>query len=146
MKKIHFDNGVQRFSLNGGVLKFNPCDPNIYARFLEMGEKLESLEAELAKKAAAGPEGDNGQNILMLMAQADRQAKELLNWVFGGGNDFDKLLEGVNLMAVAENGRQVIENLLEVLEPILLDGAKKYTDDAVRTAREKAKQRRGGLQ
>ena len=146
MKKIHFDNGVQQFSINGGILKFNPSDPNVYARFLEMGEKMETLEAELAEKAAAGTEDEGSRKVLELMAQADRQAKELLNWVFGGDNDFDKLLEGVNLMAVAENGRQVIENLLEVLEPILLDGAKKYTEDVVRTAREKAQMRHGGQQ
>ena len=142
MKKIQFDNGVQRFSINGGVLKFNPSDPNVYARFLEMEEKMQALEAELVKSAGAADAGS--REILALMAQADRKAKQLLNWVFGGDNDFDKLLEGVNLMAVAENNRQVIENLLEVLEPILLDGAKKYTRDAVRAAREKAQLRSGG--
>lgn len=141
MKKIHFDNGVQRFSINGGVLKFNPSDPNVYARFLEMGEKMEQLEQELAKSAAESVAGS--RDVLSLLAQADCKAKQLLNWVFGGDNDFDQLLEGVNLMAVADNGRQVIENLLEALEPILTQGAKKYADDAVRAAREKAQLRSG---
>ena len=45
MEKIQFYSGVQSFRINGGeILRFNPADPNIYARFLEAGEKISTLQ------------------------------------------------------------------------------------------------------
>ena len=65
-----------------------------------------------------------GMDVLQLMADADRKMKEILNWVFGSGNDFHKLLEDINLLAVAENGERVVTNLFAALEPVLVEGAK----------------------
>ena len=50
--------------------------------------------------------------------------KAILNWVFGGSNDFQKLLVGINLLAVAEKGERVVTNLFAALEPVLIEGAK----------------------
>lgn len=69
--------------------------------------------------------------------------KQLLNWIFGGDNDFHKLLDGVNLLAVADNGERVITNLLQALEPVLLEGAKRCADQQAKAAVEKANARRG---
>ena len=42
MEKIQFDSGVRSYRINGGgILRFNPGDPNLYSRFLEAGEKLQ---------------------------------------------------------------------------------------------------------
>ena len=50
MEKIQFDSGVRSYRINGGqVLRFNPGDPNLYARFLDSLEELTALEAELTK-------------------------------------------------------------------------------------------------
>ena len=47
MEKIKFDSGVQEFRINGsGVLRFNPGDPNVFARFMESAKKMEELEKE----------------------------------------------------------------------------------------------------
>ena len=41
MEKISFDSGVKSYKINGtGVLRFNPGDPNVYARFLQAADKL----------------------------------------------------------------------------------------------------------
>ena len=118
MEKIQFDSGVRAYRINGGgVLRFNPGDPNLYARFLEAVTKLQAVEAELTEQT----DGD----ILKLMARTDEKMKDILNWVFGADNDFHKLLNGVNLLAVADNGRRVVTNLFEALEPVLLEGAKR---------------------
>lgn len=59
------------------------------------------------------------------MAQADKRMKEILTGVFGSENDFDKILCGVNVMAVCGNGERAITNLLNVLTPIIQDGAER---------------------
>ena len=77
-----------------------------------------------ANDAQQQAEAMQGQEILKLMGTADEKMKGILNWVFGGSNDFHKLLEGINLLAVAENGERVVTNLFEALEPVLVEGAK----------------------
>ena len=43
MQKIQFDAGQRSYRINGaGTLRFNPCDPNVYSRFLEAVEKLQA--------------------------------------------------------------------------------------------------------
>lgn len=121
MKKIKLDTGVTEVALGEGTLRFHPADPNLYVRFQEAVEKLQAVEAELVEKA----NGAGGETVARLLADADRQMKELLGWVFGPGNDFDALLGGVNLLAVASNGERVVTNLFAALEPILVEGAKK---------------------
>lgn len=121
MEKIQFDVGQRSYRINGGgILRFNPSDPNLYRRFMEAVEKLQAVETELTQQAEAAQD----QEILKLMGDADEKMKSILNWVFGGSNDFHKLLEGINLLAVAENGERVVTNLFTALEPVLMEGAK----------------------
>lgn len=145
MENIQLDSGIKAYHIqNGGVLRFNPSDPNVYGRFLEAADKIKDLEEQLVEQAKQMEQHDGGA-MVQLMVSADKQIKEILNWVFGCGNDFDKILGGVNLLAVADNGQQVIGNLLSALEPILVNGAQRYakekTDEAVR----KAEARRAGV-
>ena len=140
MKNIQFDAGVEEFGLGGGVLRFNPGDPNLYARFLDTGEKIKALEKSLVEKASAcdgAPE-----ELIRLMQQADTEMKQHLNHVFGEGNDFEKLLQGVNLLAVANNGERVVTNLFAALEPILVQGAQRCAGEKKAAAVAKAKARR----
>ena len=142
MEKLQFDSGVKSYRINGGgVLRFHPGAPNLYSRFLEAVEKFKLLEQELSGKCSG--EAALGADILRFLEEADSKMKQLLNWIFGGDNDFHKLLDGVNLLAVTDNGERVITNLLQALEPVLLEGAKRCADQQAKTAVEKAKNRRG---
>lgn len=142
MEKLQFDSGIKEYKINGtGVLRFNPGDPNLYARFLEAGDKLLQVEKDMTARAS-GLQPDSGSEMLQLMAEADKQMKQVLNWVFGAGNDFDKILGGVNLLAVANNGQRVVTNLLNALQPILLEGAERCAREKVDDAVKKARQRR----
>ena len=137
MENIQFDSGVRSFAIkDGGVLRFNPSDPNVYGRFLDAAEKIKALEKDLVEQAKSAEE--SGSAVVRLMVEADKKIKEILGWVFGSENDFEQILGGVNLMAVADNGQQVIANLLQALEPILVAGAQRYaklmTDQAVQAA------------
>lgn len=121
MEKLIFDGGLREYELGRGVLRFNPLDPNVYERFAEATKKLVDLEADMVKDAQAAE--NNGLTALRKLREADKKAKDILNYVFGGDNDFDYMLSGVNVMAVASNGERVITNLLEALTPILEKGA-----------------------
>lgn len=140
MENLTFDAGVREYKINGmGVLRFNPSDPNLYARFLEAADKMQQVEQQLAEQAGAAA---SGAGAIQLLARADRQMKEILGWVFGNGNDFDKILGGVSLMAVAGNGERMLTNLLALLQPIVLEGAERCAKEAVGAALEKADARR----
>ena len=140
MEKIQFDSGVKSYKLGAGVLKFNPGDPNVYARFLEAVDKLKALEQEMVKQAQAV--GQDGGALVALMQDADRKMKDTLNWVFGSGNDFDAMLGGVNLLAVAQNGERVATNLFTALEPVMVAGAESCAAGKAAQAVEQAKRRR----
>ena len=125
MEKISFDSGVKSYKINGtGVLRFNPGDPNVYARFLQAADKLQDVETALVEEAKKLPEAD-GAGVVQLLNRADKEMKQVLSWVFGEWNDFDKILGGVNLLAVADNGQRVVTNLLEALQPVLVEGAER---------------------
>ena len=133
MQIIEFDDGMRGYRINnGGVLRFNPADPNIYTRFMQLDEKMEQLQQQLK----------GIQDIAQQMSAADRGMKQMLGWVFGEHNDFDALLGGVSLLAVACNGKRVLTNLLEALEPLLLEGAESCVADLADQAAEHAAARR----
>lgn len=144
MNKIIFDSGIQEYKLNGnGVLRFNPGDPNLYARFLEAVDKIRLMEQELV--AQAQNTENTGEKAVLLLRSADQQMKKTLSWVFGEQNDFDKLLGGVNLLAVASNGERVVTNLFGALQPILVAGAQKVAQEKIQSAVEKANTRRANV-
>ena len=110
MKKLRIDSGTEAFRLPGGVLRFNPADPGLFLRLEQLEDRLQELDP------------------VMTLQEADKQVKELLNWVFGPGNNVDKALGGVNLFARGFNGKPVLQNFLEALEPVLQEGAEKCAE------------------
>ncbi|MBQ7345477.1 MAG: hypothetical protein IJW45_05385 [Oscillospiraceae bacterium] len=150
MEKLVFDSGIREFEIDGGgVLRFNPGDPNLYGRFLDAIEKVREVERELVDRARELEQvQDSGAAVLGLLRETDRKLKALLEEVFGQGNDFDALLGGVNLLAVAGDGRRVIENLLGALQPVLAQGAQACVERETAQAVAEAKAeraRRGAL-
>ncbi len=145
MDNIIFDSGMRSFRINdGGVLRFNPSDPNVYARFMDAVEKIKSVESEQAQQANQVDRNAETapEEILHIMSETDKKVKDILNNVFGNGNNFDELLEGVNLMAVATNGERVIANLIDALLPIMEAGAKACVQSEVKDAKLNREQRR----
>jgi len=118
MEKLNFDTGVKTYRVGAGELKFNPSDPNVYARFLEVLDALSALEEELP--------GSAGQEAAAALSEADKALKEQLNHVFGPGNDLEAVFSGVSLLAVGSNGERLITNFLAAIEPILSAGARAF--------------------
>lgn len=139
--ELNIDTGVEEFSVNGrGVLRFNPADPNLYHRFFAAGKTLERHDAELT--AALGQLGGDEQQRaaagLALLQDYDGRIKRLLGEIFGAENDFDAILNGVNLAGVGANGRRVV--------PILREGAERRLHaaaDAAEAAAQAARAARG---
>lgn len=152
MEKLIFDSGIKEYKLGGcGVLRFNPSDPNVYARFMDAMDKIRKVEEQMVTRAKEIEKSDDqeqsGAAVLRIMRDADRDTKKILSEVFGADNDFEKILGGVNVLAVAGNGQRVITNLLAALQPIMVEGAeacaKQQTDAAVAQAKQNRAQRRG---
>lgn len=133
MEKIQFDSGVRTYRVSGGQkLCFNPADPNLYARFQEAEEKLDQMGKALAEET---------EDVLCMMQRADKELKALLSWVFPG-NDFEKILGGIHLLAVTKSGKTVLENFLEALSPVLCEGAESFAQGLAREADAAAASRR----
>lgn len=143
MKKLQFDSGIVEYKLCGdGALRFNPGDPNLYARFLEAAEKIRDIEKDMAEQAKKMDPQDTGAGVVKLLQNADKKIKATLSWVFGQGNDFDTLLGGVNLLAMGTNGERVVTNLFAALQPVLLAGAERCAREQTQAAVARAKARR----
>lgn len=148
MQNIVFDSGIREYKVNDtGVLRFNPSDPNVYKRFFDATEEIKVIEQDLVKRGEAlDAEKDAGEAIIRLMAESDRKTKEVLSKMFGGDNDLDKILGGINVMAVANNGERVITNFINALWPVIQEGAELYAkqqiNDAVQQAQMNREQRR----
>ena len=149
---IRFDDGIKEYQINNnGVLRMNPGDPNLYDRFFQAQGKLLAVEKDLVEKGKAVQllpddasdlqKAETGSQMVHLLAEADIKSKEVLNWVFPG-NNFDRLLGGVNCMAVAVNGERVITNLMDALAPIITEGAKNCADIKADAAVAQAKKNR----
>ena len=145
MQNLTIDTGMKEYLINNrAVLRFNPSDPNLYHRFFAAAPKLDALDAELTeqlKALPAEPDDARAERGLTLLTDYDHRIKALLTEIFGGENDFDKVLEGVNLAGTGANGKRVVQNLLQ-------DGAAQHLQttaanaraeaDAARAAREQA--------
>ena len=142
MQKLNFDLGLKEYEIGGGVLRFNPGDPNIYARFAEVGKQLTAVENKLVAKAEALGNEASGKTILALMAEADKEAKAILSWIFGDHNDFDAIFCGTNVMGVGKNGERIITNFISAVQPILEAGAKKCARQQVNSALNKSRKNR----
>lgn len=145
MEQLIFDSGIKEYQINGkGVLRFNPSDPNVYARFMELVPKIHDIENEMNEKAKGIDQKAKtaGEETLRIMRETDRRIKAILNEVFGCENDFEEILEGVNLMAVATNGERVVTNLMDALQPIMETGAQACVKSEVDAAKLNRQQRR----
>lgn len=150
MQTLCFDDGIQEFEVNGnGVLRFNPTDPNVYDRFRELVGEFEAIEQDYQDNLSALEAEKTDENgfavggkAFELMRAMDLRVKERLAYAFGGGNDFNTLLGGVNLMAIGRNGKRVMVNVLEALAPLVENGANRYLKDEAAAAVEEAKRSR----
>lgn len=114
MEKLKFDTGVRSYKIGSGVLRFNPADPNLYSRFQKAVAQLEALEVQA-----------KAEDFLDALCRADGQVKAILGEVFGPENDMDAIFAGMNLLAVGGNGKRLLTNFLEAIEPVLHAGARR---------------------
>lgn len=146
MQKLIFDDGIQEFEVNGrAVLRFNPSDVNVYNRFFEVADEIEDMEREYAQSISGQADDIDERgfaksgNTLKRMREFDARVKARLSYIFGEENDFDRILDGVNLFAVGKNGERVATNVLAALQPIIEDGLRSHTQQKAQEAAQAAK-------
>lgn len=149
-QKLFVDDGLIRLDINGnGILAFNPSDFNVYERFYALTTELAELEKKYIADVEELPEGTD-QRLAVVVAgrelskarEIDREVKAKLSAAFGGNNDFDQLLGGVNVMAYGSNGERIITNLLNAIVPYIEEGVKKHTQTEVEEAKRNREARR----
>lgn len=142
MQKLNFDLGLKEYEIGGGVLRFNPSDTNVYARFVEAGKRFSAAEEKLVAKTKDVGLENRGEVALKLLEEADREMKDILTWIFGAHNDFDAIFCGTNVMGVGANGERIITNFIHAIQPIMEAGAKKCAKQQVNDAVAKAQMNR----
>ena len=142
MQKLNFDLGIKEFEIGGGVLRFNPSDPNVYSRFVAAADKLTGIEQRLTAKAREYEGKKAGEAMLQLMNEADKETKDLLAWIFGAQNDFEAIFCGANILGVGSNGERIITNFIHAVQPILEKGARNCAKNQVNQAKMNRAQRR----
>lgn len=152
MELLNIDVGLKSYQLveGGEPLVFNPGDPSVYARYMDAVPTLKEMEVEYSNKANTTVSENAtdeekvaaGQKSFELLREADTRFKGIFNSIFACGNDFDKILRGVNVMAVTADGDRVINKLLEALSPIMQDGVTACVTSEVRAAKLNREQRR----
>lgn len=146
MQKLNFDLGFKEYEIGGGVLRFNPSDPNVYSRFIEARDKFFEIERQLVKKAEAveTTETDEqmGEVALKLLNEADNEAKKILEWIFGPQNDIDAIFCGCSIYAVGAHNERNITNFIHAVQPVLEKGARKCVQQQVDQAKMNRAQRR----
>jgi hypothetical protein len=88
MEKLNISVGIKRYELveGGALLSFNPGDPNVYARYMEMLPKIRAVEQEMSGKAKTIDVNDEaaGEKTLQIMlvawlaARARQRAEQML--------------------------------------------------------------------
>ena len=100
--------------------------------------EIEQIQKDYNERSKSA---ETGEDAIDLLAEYDARVKKSLAHVFGEENDFDSILSGANVMAVASNGELVITNFLDAMRPIVEDGVKTYAkmeaQKAVQEARNK---------
>lgn len=142
MQKLNFDLGIKEYEIGGGVLRFNPGDPNVYSRFVAAADKLTGIEQRLSAKAKEFEGKKAGEAMLQLMEEADKETKELLSWIFGAQNDFEAIFCGADILGAGSNGERIITNFIHAVQPILEKGARSCAKNQVNQAKMNRAQRR----
>ena len=66
MEQLTIDTGLREYAVNGGpehgggVLRFNPSDPNVYSRFCTLQNQLQELEQQVQAQSPTGTAGPGG--------------------------------------------------------------------------------------
>ena len=79
MQELNIDTGVREYRINGGgVLRFNPCDPNVYSRFLQAADRIAAIEQKMAEEGrAAQATVLGGVNLMAVAANGERVVTNL---------------------------------------------------------------------
>lgn len=121
--EITIDRGYRTYDIKDtdgtlvGTIRFNPADPGIAGRLDEASKKIETLRGK-----PVTPE-----NMMAL----DKAIRDQLDYAFGSPVS-DVLFGGNSAVAFCDNGRLLIENVLDAIFPVVraeIESAQKASAD-----------------
>ena len=121
MQKLTIPTGTVEIQINGRRgLRVNPGDPDVYMKCAELCRDLPGMSERLRTQADSLSDAESLETAMAAARELDAAVKARLNQIFNA--DFDALLGGVSMLAIAENGHTVLENLLTAVMPALEAG------------------------
>ena len=121
--EITIDRGFKTYDIRdsdgtlAGTIRFNPADPGIAGRLDEAAGKIEPLRGK-----PVTPEN---------MLELDKAIRDQLDYAFGSPVS-DVLFGGNSAVAFCDNGRLLIENVLDAISPVVraeIESAQKASAD-----------------
>lgn len=134
MKSLNFDDGCIELAIQGDegrLLKFNPTDYNMAAKFYDLMENAEKKQKELKDKSKKIDNIKNEKDMIEYLRHNDIFFKEELDKIFGNGSS-ELIFAGINVMTTASNGDFVITNFLNALIPYFEKESKSRIKKAVK--------------
>ena len=143
MEKLAFNTGIKEMDCGFGVpLRVNFADPNFYERFGHMTQRITDIEKQMAERSKTKNITD-GNDVLRILRETDLEVKSIMNETFGLGNDFDKIMGGMNIMAVCEDtGERIVTGFLNAITPLVHNGFEAFAHGKVEEAKMNREQRR----
>ena len=120
-QQITLDLGVKTYDIKDpdgnvtGVVRFNPSDPGFAGRWQQAEAKIEAYNRKITEMNAAGTPEIDQWPVLMEASDAIKQA---FDYAFGAPVS-EAFFGGASAFAMTENGRMVLENVLEGVYPVI---------------------------
>lgn len=144
MEKLIFGTGLKRYEVNdnGAIFSFNPTDINLYARFLKMRDEIFKIGADVEKKGDEINPNDesNAESFALMLAAADKRAKQVLTECFGSANDFDHIFDGANIFSPSATGNWLITDFIMAITPIVEKEVANFTKEKAKRKASQVKQ------
>lgn len=131
-EQITLDLGVKTYEVRdpdgnvAGVVRFNPADPGFAGRWQQAAQKIGSYKQKIDARAAAGTPEIDQWPVLMEASDAIKQA---LDYAFGAPVS-QVFFGGASAFAMTENGRMLLENVMDGVYPIIETSLKAAAENA----------------
>ena len=134
MENLSFDEGLKSYKINGDpnrILRFNPGDVNILARYKEVVNNINNIAKELpdAKIKPDGTAEDNAEIVGAQLTAFDEALKKQINYLFNA-DAYDVLFAGQSPLCRVGTGRKLLcEEIIEKLGRLIGDECGETVDN-----------------
>lgn len=118
MKSINFNTGIKRYAINGdesNAIAINVNDLNLFKRIQDEAEEKFTKALERLDNETVTPQ---------LLAEVDKEMKEIIDYIFGSDIS-SKVFGEVNCLSPLDNGDLMVIAFFEAFAPLVMEDIKK---------------------